>query len=116
MNRSDFFYLKNILVVFVLFLMSFLYLEQRMSLIKENYWEAKSRVILKEEIVKNEELIYKVAGLETPSVLEERLLVSKPEFSFAKSVRVVRIPYQRADRVKEEYNISGRVSFASEIP
>ncbi|MDP8216395.1 MAG: hypothetical protein P9L98_03650 [Candidatus Kaelpia imicola] len=96
--------------------MSFFYLEQRMSLIKENYWEARFQNILREEVVKNEELTYKVAGLETPSMLEERLLVLKPDFSFAKSVRVVRIPYQRIDGDKEEYNVSGRISFAGEIP
>ncbi|MDP8253672.1 MAG: hypothetical protein P9X27_04645 [Candidatus Kaelpia aquatica] len=96
--------------------MSFLYLEQRMSLIKENYWEARFQSTLKAEMVANEELTCKIAGLETPSMLEEKLLVSKPDFSFAKSVRVVRIPYQRIGRDEEEYNVGGRTSFASEIP
>ena len=116
MNRSDIFYLKNIFVVFGLTLMSFLYLEQRMSLIKENYWEAKIKNVLREEIVKNEDLICEVAGLENPSILEERLLVLNPEFNFAKSVRVVKVPYGRVNKDKEEYNTSGRISFAGEIP
>jgi hypothetical protein len=118
MSKSDIFYLKNIFLVLGVTLMSFLYLEQRMSLIKENYWEAKIKSVFREEIIKNEELTYRVAELETPSILEERLLVSNPEFNFAKSVRVVRVPYERAGKVQEEYeyNVGGRISFADEIP
>ena len=114
MRRTDFIYLKRLLGLFLLGGLSFIYLGQRMSLIKQIYSEAKLKKSLKMELLKKESLISRIAALENPALLEQKFFSSEPNFNPAKSVRVVKIPYIYP-RVKNRSYPEGKVSFAEEI-
>ncbi len=108
-------YPKCICMILILNLFSFIYLEQRMTLIKENYRQSKMKEDLKKEVFRKEEMVYTIARLETPSSLQTKLFSANPNFNAAKSVRVVRVPYTQPVEEEETPILKG-VSFANEIP
>ncbi|MDP8234682.1 MAG: hypothetical protein P9M06_07825 [Candidatus Saelkia tenebricola] len=116
MRKADFVYLRNIFSVIFLTVLSFIYLEQRMFLIKQNYHQAMLKKCFKKELLKKEELVYKIAHLEAPVLLQNKFLAFNPGFDFAKSARVVKIPYANPAKSEEKVSYSGKVSFAVEIP
>ncbi|HEO64031.1 MAG TPA: hypothetical protein ENN78_02040 [Candidatus Omnitrophica bacterium] len=115
MSRNNVFYIKGIVVIFLFTIVSFCYLNQKISLLRENYQEAKLYSDLGRERVRNEEFTYRTANLETPGVLKEKLMLLDPNFSFAKSVKVVKVPYLPKEE-KENVEVTGKVSFAGETP
>ena len=116
MKKTEFMYLRSIFSIIFLTVLSFMYLEQRMSLIKQNYRQATLKKCFKIESLKKEELICEIARLESPVLLQDRLLASKAGFNFAKSARVVKVPFIKPVEKKERSSFSGNVSFAVEIP
>jgi len=116
MKKTDFMHFKSIFSIIFLMVLSFMYLEQRMSLIKQNYHQAMLKKCLKMESLKREELVCKIAHLESPVLLRDKLLASKAGFNFAKSARVVKIPFAKPVEKKKALSYSGNVSFAVEIP
>ena len=116
MKKTDFMHFRSIFSIIFLTVLSFMYLEQRMSLIKQNYHQAGLKRYLKIESLKKEELVCKIEHLENPVLLRDKLLASKAGFNFAKSARVVKVPFIRPVEKKEGPSYSGNVSFAVEIP
>ncbi|MDD5614063.1 MAG: hypothetical protein PHQ54_03210 [Candidatus Omnitrophica bacterium] len=115
MSRNNVFYIRGIAVIFLLTMVSFCYLNQKISLLKENYQEAELRSDLGKERIRNEDFTYRTASLETPGALKAKLMVLDPNFSFTKSVRVVKVPYLPKEE-KESVEVTGKVSFAGETP
>lgn len=118
MSKIGLIYCKKMLILLLVTICGFVYLEQRMLIIKLGYQHTNLEQALKEEYRKMEEMRYQIARLENPYRLEKEFFVSNPQSTPASSVRVVRIPY-REYKIHQPASAASRerkVLFAEEIP
>jgi hypothetical protein len=118
MSKIGIIYCKKMLILLLVTICGFVYLEQRMLIIKLSYQNTNLEQALKKEQRKMEKMRYQIASLENPYRLEKEFFVCNPQSTPASSVRVVRIPYWRC-KIHQPASAASRekkVLFAEEIP
>ncbi|HDM08614.1 MAG TPA: hypothetical protein ENF97_00635 [Candidatus Omnitrophica bacterium] len=117
MSKVGAIYCKKILSLVVITICGFIYLEQKMCLLKLGYQKANLEQAIKKQQERMEQMRYQIASLENPYRLEKEFFECNPKFTPASSVRVVKIPY-REYKLQKQSPVSEdrKVLFAEEIP